>query len=260
MASRSAGSGWLRGVMAALDQPEGWASLHRSCGRTPAPGFFPAHGRCIDGATVIAGAGAGEKVVTYRRHEHPGPYPGVAWASGINLYATILMLGLMGATGGMVLPPELEMLADPLVIAAAAFMYAVEFFADKIPGVDSAWDAIHTFIRIPAGAVLAAGAVGPVDPSLQIAAALLGGALSAGSHAAKASCRLAINASPEPFSNWCASLTEDLLVLAGLYAALNHPVLLLALLAGFFALAIWLLPKLIRAIHGGAARLAAAFR
>jgi hypothetical protein len=185
---------------------------------------------------------------------------GVAWASGLNLYATILMLGLMGATGGIVLPPELEVLTNPFVIAIAAFMYAVEFFADKIPGVDSAWDAVHTFIRIPAGAVLAAGAVGPVDPSVQIAAALLGGVLSAGSHATKASARLMINASPEPFTNWGASIAEDLLVVAGLYAALNHPILLLVMLAVFFGLAIWLLPKLFRAIRGGLGRLAGALR
>lgn len=185
---------------------------------------------------------------------------GVAWASGLNLYATMLMLGLMGATGGIVLPPELEVLTNPFVIAIAAFMYAIEFFADKIPGVDSAWDAVHTFIRIPAGAVLAAGAVGPVDPSLQIAAALLGGVLSAGSHATKASARLVINASPEPFTNWGASIAEDLLVLAGLYAALNHPILLLVMLAVFFGLAIWLLPKLFGAIRSGLGRLAGAFR
>jgi hypothetical protein len=185
---------------------------------------------------------------------------GVAWASGINLYATILMLGVMGAGGGIHLPPELQILTHPLVIAAAAFMYMVEFFADKIPGVDSAWDAIHTFIRIPAGAVLAAGAIGPVDPSLQIAAGLIGGALSAGSHAAKASARLMINASPEPFSNWAASVLEDLMVIAGVYAALNHPYLLLAALIVFFALALWLLPKLFRALRAGFRRLAAALR
>ncbi len=185
---------------------------------------------------------------------------GVAWASGINLYATILMLGVMGATGGIVLPPELQVLTHPLVIAAAVFMYMVEFFADKVPGVDSAWDAIHTFIRIPAGAILAAGAVGPVDPSLQIAAALVGGALSAGSHATKASARLMINASPEPFTNWGASIAEDLMVVAGIYAALHHPVLLLAMLAVFFGLAVWLLPKLFRALRRGASRLAAALR
>jgi len=185
---------------------------------------------------------------------------GVAWASGINLYATILMLGLLGATGGIVLPPELQVLAHPGVIAAAAFMYVVEFFADKVPGLDSAWDAVHTFIRIPAGAVLAAGALGPVDPGAQIAAALLGGAFSAGSHLAKASCRLAINASPEPFSNWGASLLEDVLVVAGLYAALHHPLALLGLLALFFGSAVWLLPKLFRALRAGFAKLAAALR
>jgi hypothetical protein len=185
---------------------------------------------------------------------------GVAWASGINLYATILMLGILGATGGIALPPELQALAHPAVIAAAALMYLVEFFADKVPGLDSAWDAVHTFIRIPAGAVLAAGALGPVDPSAQVAAALLGGAFSAGSHLTKASCRLVINASPEPFSNWGASLFEDVLVILGLYAALHHPLVLLGLLALFFGLAIWLLPKLFRAIRAGFRKLAAALR
>lgn len=185
---------------------------------------------------------------------------GVAWASGINLYATMLMLGLLGATGGIALPPGLEILANPWVIAAAALMYLVEFCADKVPVFDSAWDAVHTFIRIPAGAVLAAGAIGSVDPGVQIAAGLIGGTISAGSHATKASSRLLINASPEPFTNWGASLAEDIAVFAGLYAALHHPFVLLALLAVFFGLAIWLLPKLWRALKGGAARLAAALR
>lgn len=185
---------------------------------------------------------------------------GVGWASGLNLYATMMMLGIMGATGAMVLPPELQVLAHPAVIAAAAFMYMVEFFADKIPGFDSAWDGIHTFIRIPAGAALAAGAIGPVDPSVAIVAALLGGALSAGSHLTKSSARLVINASPEPFSNWAASIAEDVVVFAGLWAALHYPVLMLALLAAFFGVAIWLLPKLFRAIRTGFAKLASAFR
>ena len=105
---------------------------------------------------------------------------GLAWASGLNLYAAILMLGVMGATGHIALPPDLEPLTHPVVIAAAAFMYCVEFFADKVPGVDTGWDTLHTFIRIPAGAVLAAGAIGDVSLPAQIAAALIGGSLSAG--------------------------------------------------------------------------------
>ena len=173
---------------------------------------------------------------------------GVGWASGLNLYAAILMLGILGATGNIVLPPELQVLANPLVILAAAIMYLVEFFADKVPGVDTGWDTIHTFIRIPAGAILAAGAVGPVNPGLAVAAALLGGAMATLSHATKAGTRVLINTSPEPFTNWTASITEDLMVIGGIWAALHHPWLFLGLLAAFVLLAIWLLPKLWKGI------------
>ncbi|MAX52943.1 MAG: hypothetical protein CMH22_13285 [Methylophaga sp.] len=171
---------------------------------------------------------------------------GAAWASGINLYATIFMLGYMGITGNIVLPDELQILTDPMVMAAAGFMYCVEFFADKIPGVDSGWDTMHTFIRIPAGAMLAAGAVGDVSAAAELSAALLGGSLAAGSHATKAGGRLLINTSPEPVTNWGASISEDLLVIAGLWTALHHPVLFLILLVVFVALMIWLLPRLWR--------------
>lgn len=173
---------------------------------------------------------------------------GAAWASGINLYATIVMLGYMGMTGNIALPPGLEILSDPMVMGAAGLMYCVEFFADKIPGVDSGWDTIHTFIRIPAGAMLAAGAVGDVTPALELTTALLGGALAAGSHTTKAGSRLLINTSPEPFSNWTASVTEDLLVIGGLWAALNHPVLFIIGLIIFIMVMIWLLPRLWRLI------------
>lgn len=173
---------------------------------------------------------------------------GVAWASGINLYAAILVLGILGSTGNMTLPPDLEVLANPLVIGAAGVMYFVEFFADKIPGLDTAWDAVHTFVRIPAGAMLAAGAVGDVNPAIQLSAAILGGGLAAGAHATKAGARVLINASPEPFSNWAASLAEDATVVAGLWAAVNHPYLLITLTVILIALMIWLLPKLWRGI------------
>lgn len=169
---------------------------------------------------------------------------GVAWASGINLYATLLVLGVMGATGNMVLPGELQVLTNPLVITAAGIMYAVEFIADKIPGVDTGWDTIHTFIRIPAGALLAAGMVGEMNPAVNLAAGLLGGGLAAGSHAGKAGTRMLINTSPEPFSNWAASLGEDVAVLAGLWAAIHHPVVFLVLLALFLCLLVWILPKI----------------
>ena len=173
---------------------------------------------------------------------------GASWASGINLYAALLVLGVGGATGNIQLPPDLHVLQDPLVIMAAGVMYAMEFFADKTPGVDSGWDTLHTFIRIPAGAMLAAGAVGHVTPALEIAAGILGGGMAATSHATKAGTRLLINTSPEPFSNWVASVTEDIMVIGGLLTALHHPALFLVLLALFIALSIWLLPKILRAL------------
>lgn len=181
---------------------------------------------------------------------------GVAWASGINMYAAIAMLGILGATGHMVLPPGLEPLTEPLVIGAAGFMYCVEFFADKTPGVDTGWDAIHTFLRIPAGAVLAAMAMGEVSLAAQIAAGLIGGTLTAATHATKAGARVIINTSPEPVSNWGASLAEDVAVLAGLWVALNYPWLFLTLLVIFVAVMIWLLPKLWRGIKAVFATLA----
>ena len=174
---------------------------------------------------------------------------GVAWASGINLYAAVFMLGYLGMTGNIQLPPDLVVLSDPLVLAAAGLMYCVEVFADKTPGVDSGWDAIHTFIRIPAGAILAAGAIGDISPAAQLAAGLVGGAMAAGSHFTKSGARILINTSPEPFSNWTASIAEDIAVFAGLWAALHHPTVFLALLVVFIALMIWLWPKLWRALR-----------
>ncbi|HEX7034443.1 MAG TPA: DUF4126 domain-containing protein [Pseudomonadales bacterium] len=174
---------------------------------------------------------------------------GVAWASGINLYAAVAMLGLGGALGYVELPPTLAVVQDPLVILAAAFMYCVQFMADKTPGVDTGWDALHTFIRIPAGAALAAGAVGDVTPALTIAAGLVGGGVTAATHATKAGGRVLINTSPEPFSNWAASFAEDFAVFAGLWAALSHPVVFLALFLAFLLLLCWLLPKLWRGVR-----------
>ena len=173
---------------------------------------------------------------------------GVAWASGINLYAAILMLGYMGASGNIELPPDLQVLSDPLVMVAAGAMYGIEFFADKIPGVDTGWDAISTFIRIPAGAILAAGAVGDVGAGAQLAAAIAGGALATDSHITKTGTRVLINTSPEPVTNWFASVGEDVAVIAGLWTALYHPALFIVLLVLFILLSIWLLPKIWRGI------------
>ncbi|PLX85170.1 MAG: DUF4126 domain-containing protein [Desulfuromonas sp.] len=185
---------------------------------------------------------------------------GVAWASGINLYAAILMLGLLGATGNIALPPDLLILTQPIVIFAAGAMYLVEFAADKVPGVDTGWDGIQTFIRIPMGALLAAGAVGEVTPALSLAAALFGGGLAAATHATKAGTRIMINTSPEPVTNWVASLGEDVAVIGGLFLALNYPWVFLALLAGFIVLVAWLLPKIWRGVRSFFAFLGRIFR
>lgn len=175
---------------------------------------------------------------------------GAAWASGINLYAAILVLGWLGSTGQAELPPQLQILTEPMVMFAAGAMYVIEFFADKTPGVDTAWDTLHTFIRIPAGAIMAAAVAEgmEVGQAAELVALIVGGGLAATSHATKAGTRVLINTSPEPFSNWFASITEDIAVVAAMWAALNHPILFLVALAAFIALVIWLLPKIWRAL------------
>ena len=185
---------------------------------------------------------------------------GTAWASGINLYATIAILGILGSTGNVVLPQQLVILQDPLIIGAASIMYCVEFFADKTPGVDTGWDVLHSFIRIPAGVMLAAGAVGEVTPALVIAAGILGGTVSATSHVIKAGSRVLINTSPEPFSNWVASFSEDLAVIGGLWLALHSPLLFLGLFLLFIVLAIWLIPRIWAGIRTVLRKLSSLFR
>ena len=172
----------------------------------------------------------------------------LAWASGIRLYLVVFAVGLAGHLGYIELPAGLVVLQHPWVIGAAGFLLLMEFIADKIPGIDSAWDGVHTFIRIPAGALLAAGASGDTLSALTVAAGLLGGTITAGTHFAKAGSRALINASPEPFSNWGASFTEDTLVLAGIWFAFKYPLVFLIGFAMFVALVIWLLPKLWRTI------------
>jgi hypothetical protein len=185
---------------------------------------------------------------------------GAAWAAGINLYAAILVLGILGTTGNINLPPDLHILMDPLVLGAAGIMYAVEFFADKVPGVDNGWDALHTFIRIPAGALMAAGAVGDINPAVAVAAAILGGGIAAGTHAAKAGTRVIINTSPEPFSNIAASLAEDITVIFGLWIALQHPWFFIILIVIFLVFLSWVLPKIWKAIQTIFSRIARFFR
>lgn len=172
----------------------------------------------------------------------------VSWASGLRLYLVVFALGLAANLGYLDLPPGLHVLRHPWVIGAAGVMLALEFLADKVPWLDSVWDQAHTFIRIPVGALLAAGAAGDSVNALTVAAGLLGGTITAGTHFAKAGTRIAANTSPEPVTNWAASFTEDALVLGGTWLAVAHPVAFLVCFALFLALLVWLLPKLWRAI------------
>ena len=170
----------------------------------------------------------------------------LGWASGIRLYAVLFIVGGLGYLGWVPLPGGLSVLTHPFVLAASGFMFAVEFFADKIPGVDTVWDAVQTFVRIPAGAALAASVFGDGSVAAALAAAILGGTLAAGSHFTKAGSRMAINTSPEPFSNWAASFGEDLAVGVVLWLAWEHPYVALAVLILLVVLMIWLVPKLVR--------------
>jgi hypothetical protein len=168
---------------------------------------------------------------------------GLAWASGLRLYLVVFLAGVLSHFGYLQLPATLAVLQHPLVIAVAGGMALAELVADKVPAFDSLWDGFQTFIRIPAGALLAAFAMGEVDPAWMVAAGLIGGTITAGTHFAKAGSRLAINTSPEPFSNWLASFGEEGMVLGGLWAMLASPGLFLILLVVFLGLAVWLLVR-----------------
>ncbi len=183
----------------------------------------------------------------------------LGFASGIRLYAVLFIVGALGYLGWIPLPGGLTALAHPYVLTASGFMVAVEFFADKVPGVDSAWDFVHTFVRIPAGAALAASVFGDSGAASALAAAILGGSLAAGSHLTKSGARVLINTSPEPFSNWAASFGEDLSVGTLVWLAFLHPAAALVVLAVLIAVTILLLPKIWRAIRGIVRRLGAMF-
>lgn len=156
---------------------------------------------------------------------------GASWVSGINLYACVATLGLLGRFAQLQLPGELQVLTSWWVIGVAVVLYVIEFVADKVPIVDSTWDVIHTFIRVPAGAVLAAGAFGDFDRSIQVIALLLGGGLALSSHGTKAATRVALNASPEPVSNAVASVVEDVVAVLSIVVAVFVPVLLFVIVA-----------------------------
>jgi hypothetical protein len=171
---------------------------------------------------------------------------GAGWASGLNTYAAVLVLGGAQRLGFVTLPHDLQVLGSPWVMGVAAVLFALNFLADKIPYIDSLNDLLHTFVRVPAGALLAYGAADQLGSEVGVIAGLLGGTLAAGSHVAKTGSRALINTSPEPLSNIAASLAVDGAVLGGLTLAFAHPITFLLLLALFVALLIWLLPKLLR--------------
>ena len=175
---------------------------------------------------------------------------GLGWAAGLRLYTVIFVVGMAGRLGWIMLPPGLHLLEHPWVLGAAGLMLSIEFFADKIPLLDSVWDTVHTFIRIPAGAALAAMVFGGQGLEWQMAMAIMGGTLAAGTHFTKAGARAMINASPEPFSNVAASFGEDIAVLGGLWLMFVHPWLMLALLLLLVAATAWLLPIVWRGVAG----------
>lgn len=171
---------------------------------------------------------------------------GASWVSGINLYATVATLGLLSRFADLKLPGELDVVTNWWVIGVALFMFVVEFVADKVPVVDSIWDVIHTFIRIPAGAVIAATAFGDFDRSVQVIALLVGGGLALSSHGTKAATRALINTSPEPVSNVVVSLAEDALVIVAVVLALFLPVLVFFVIGAGLAVSLWILPRVVR--------------
>jgi Domain of unknown function (DUF4126) len=171
---------------------------------------------------------------------------GSAWTSGINLYATVTVLGIFQKIGWAKLPGGLEVLDNWWIIGIAAGLYLIEFVADKVPYVDSVWDVVHTFIRVPAGALVAYSATSQVDPSLNVIATMLGGSLAFTSHGTKAALRAGANLSPEPVSNWVLSIVEDIIAFVGAILAIFAPVLIAIVLLIFLAFLIWFAPKFFR--------------
>jgi len=184
---------------------------------------------------------------------------GAGWVAGINLYAAVATLGLLGRFADLHLPGELDVLTSWWIIGIASALYILEFFADKVPYLDSTWDAIHTFIRIPAGAVLAATAFGEFDRSVQVVAFLLGGGLALSAHGTKASTRAAINLSPEPVSNIVASLAEDVIAVGSILLSVFLPVVLIILIVVFLGFSIYMVPRTVRALRAAVARVSSLF-
>jgi len=173
---------------------------------------------------------------------------GLSWASGLRLYITVFAVGMMNKFGYIQLPATLDILSNPIVIAVAGLLAVIEFLADKIPYVDTMWDSIQTFIRIPAGALLAMGAINTSDPVIDTIAALLGASLAGATHATKAGSRALINTSPEPVSNIAASFGEESALITGGWLMFAHPAVFIGILCGFIVLLFWLLPKVWRGV------------
>jgi hypothetical protein len=174
---------------------------------------------------------------------------GSAWTSGINLYATVTILGLLQKFGATHLPGGLSVLDNWWIIGVAASLYAIEFFADKIPYIDSVWDVVHTFIRVPAGAIVAYSATNQMDSSISVIATLLGGGLALSSHGTKAALRAGANLSPEPVSNWILSIVEDVIAFVGTILSVFAPVLIAIVLIIFMIFFVWFFPKVFRAMR-----------
>ncbi len=174
---------------------------------------------------------------------------GTAWTSGINLYATVSVLGLLQKFGATKLPGGLDVLDNWWIIGVAGFLYLIEFVADKIPYVDSVWDVVHTFIRVPAGAIVAYAATNQMDESVGVIATLLGGTLAFSSHGTKAALRAGANLSPEPVSNWVLSIAEDVIAFASAILAVFAPILIAIVLVIFAIFFLWFAPKVFRAVR-----------
>ena len=174
---------------------------------------------------------------------------GSAWTSGINLYATVSVLGLLQKFGATKLPGGLDALDNWWIIGVAGVLYLIEFFADKIPYVDSVWDVVHTFIRVPAGAIVAYAATNQMDESVGVIATLLGGGLAFSSHGTKAALRAGANLSPEPVSNWVLSIVEDVIAFVGALLSVFAPVLTAIVLIVFLIFFVWFFPKVVRAVR-----------
>jgi len=184
----------------------------------------------------------------------------MAWGAGLRLYLVVFAVGMLGKFGYVPLPETLKILTNPVVLGAAGFMSFIEFFADKIPWLDSVWDAVHTFLRIPTGAALAAGMLGDSGEGVAMAAAIIGGTLTAGTHFGKAGTRAAVNTSPEPFTNIGLSVAEDAAVAGGLATAIAYPFIFLMLLLVFVIALVFLIRRILRGVSAILGRLSARSR